>query len=143
MLFTDIRLPLLGLKSYAPSVAVIGSLDNSLLRIRSMIKLDGVADNERDCPAHTKLQKQLHSTCAIVDTSTESVIAMASVDHPLLKTTFNGILHPHSTSKKSVYQFRGIKFAKLSERFHLAVLNESFAPETDATKHGYVFFSQV
>ncbi|KAI0790424.1 carboxylesterase [Abortiporus biennis] len=58
------------------------------------------------------------------------------IHHPVLKTTFSGLVHILSTPQAIVHQYRGIKYASIPARFRQPKLWSLYSPITDATHYG-------
>ena len=58
-----------------------------------------------------------------------------SIQHKVLSTTFQGVVHPHVSG---IHQYRGIQYAKVQKRFRKARLFTQYGKTVDATAHGYV-----
>lgn len=65
-----------------------------------------------------------------------STTAEPVVSHRELQTTFNGIVHPLSTSEAPVHQYRGLKYASIHARFRQSQLFTSYPPVVDARHYG-------
>ncbi|KAF8886489.1 Alpha/Beta hydrolase protein [Infundibulicybe gibba] len=61
---------------------------------------------------------------------------LPQLHHASLETTFCGIQHPSSTPDTQIHQYLGIKYASVPARFRQSKLFTSYAPITDASKHG-------